>query len=75
MIVAAIADNRIDKEVPHMPYIYEDIYGKEQVTLSDRQQIAGEHPELLLYLMTVSRFDRTGSITGQEPLGHLILAS
>lgn len=58
-----------------MPYIYKDIYGKEQVTLSDRQQIAGEHPELLLYLMTVSRFDRTGSITGQEPLGHLILAS
>ena len=43
--------------------------------LQARRQTAREHPELLLYLMTVTRVDRTGSIKGKEPLGHLTLAS
>ena len=50
-------------------------YHTKSVTLSDRQRAAGQHPEVLLYLMTTSRFDRTGSLTGKEPLGHLTLAS
>ena len=43
--------------------------------LQNRKRIAASHPELLLYLMTVTRFDRTGSIKNKEPLGHLTLAS
>lgn len=43
--------------------------------LKKRKADAAAHPELLLYLMTVTRFDRTGSIKGKEPLGHLTLAS
>ena len=46
-----------------------------QAALQARRQTAREHPELLLYLMTVTRVDRTGSIKGKEPLGHLTLAS
>ncbi len=52
-----------------------EIYGTDSITLADRKRVAEQHPELLLYLMTVARFDRTGSVTGGEPLGHLILAS
>lgn len=50
-------------------------YHTEHITLADRQRIAGQHPEVLLYLITASRFDRTGSLGGKEPLGHLTLAS
>lgn len=51
------------------------IYGKSEIGLKDRKLMASKHPEVLLYLMTVSRFDRTGSISGKEPLGHMTLAS
>ena len=52
-----------------------EIYGTDSIALANRKQVAEQHPELLLYLMTVTRIDRTGSVTAGEPLGHLILAS
>lgn len=52
-----------------------EIYGTDSIALANRKRVAEQHPELLLYLMTVTRIDRTGSVTGGEPLGHLILAS
>ena len=51
------------------------LYNIGEITLDTRKSMAAAHPELLLYLLTVSRIDRTGSISGKEPLGHLILGS
>ena len=51
------------------------LYNTGEITLDTRKSMAAAHPELLLYLLTVSRIDRTGSISGKEPLGHLILGS
>lgn len=47
-----------------------EIYGTDSIALANRKQVAEQHPELLLYLMTVTRIDRTGSVTAVEPLGH-----
>lgn len=53
----------------------QELYKTEHPSLKDRKIAAAAHPELVLYLMTTSRIDRTGSISGREPLGHLILGS
>lgn len=60
---------------PSLMITSEELYHTREITLESRKRMAGAHPELLLYLLTVSRIDRTGSISGKEPLGHLILGS